>query len=71
MNYKQDKKTIINRLITIKFKICTLLGRRDCGGVTSKNRAYEEWLVMEDSSTQPNRLPSALVWFGTNLKRFK
>ena len=29
-------KTIINRLINIKFKICTLLGRSDCGGEISE-----------------------------------
>ena len=35
MNYKQNK-TIINKLINIKFKICALLGRSDCGGEISK-----------------------------------
>ena len=29
-------KTIINRLINIKFKICTLLARSDCGGEISE-----------------------------------
>ena len=29
-------KTIINRLINIKFKICTLLGRSHCGGEISE-----------------------------------
>ena len=29
-------KTIINRLINIKFKICALLGRSDCGGEISE-----------------------------------
>ena len=29
-------KTIINRLINIEFKICTLLGRSDCGGEISE-----------------------------------
>ena len=32
---------IINRLINIKFKICTLLGRSDCGGeVSEKQRLW-------------------------------
>ena len=35
-------KTIINRLINIKFKICALLGRSDCGGKSPRSRAYEE-----------------------------
>ena len=29
-------KTIINRLINIKFEICALLGRSDCGGEISE-----------------------------------
>ena len=29
-------KTVVNRLINIKFKICALLGRSDCGGEISE-----------------------------------
>ena len=36
MNYNRNKN-IINRLINIKFKICTLLGRSDCGEEISEN----------------------------------
>ena len=35
VNYK-GIKMIIYRLINIKFKICTLLGRSDCGGKISE-----------------------------------
>ena len=35
-------KTIINRLINIKFKICTLLGKSDCGGEISEKPSLWE-----------------------------